>query len=134
MLQYTDLISDAEGELQKICDFLGVSFEEQMLSYYKRDETGFAKGEASWKKQTLRPIQKNKNEEWKSGLTNWQIELIEIIAGEYLEKMNYQKRNTKSPPFLKKMLWKTVDYSQSIRAALTGSRKEGYCSPNKFKI
>lgn len=134
MLRYADLIADVEGVLQIICDFLGVSFEEQMMNYYDRDETGFAKSEISWKKQTLKPIKKNKNEEWKSALTDWQIALIENSAGDYLKKMNYQKWSESSLPFPKKMLWRTVDYCRSVRETLTGSRKEGYSDPNKFNF
>ncbi|MDR9367170.1 MAG: sulfotransferase [Balneolaceae bacterium] len=134
MIRYSDLIADAEGVLQKICDFLGVSFEKQMLNYYDRDETGFADGETSWKKRTLKPIQKNRNEDWKSALTNWQIALIENTAGDYLKKMNFKTSNVKSLPFPIKLLWKAVDYSRSARAAITRSRQEGYIDPHTFKF
>lgn len=134
MLRYSDLIADAEGVLQKICDFLNVSFEKQMLNYYDRDETGFADGETSWKKRTLKPIQKNRNEDWKSALTNWQIALIENTAGDYLKKMNFKTSNLKSLPFPLELLWKAVDYSRSARAAITGSRQEGYIDPHTFKF
>lgn len=134
MLRYTDLISDVEGTLQKICTFLGVSFEEQMLNYFDRNETGFAKGEISWKKQTLEPIQQNRNDEWKSGLTDWQIALIEDSAGEYLEKMNYKSRNGKALTQPKKVFYQSMDFSRSVWATLSGSREEGYHDPNHFKL
>lgn len=134
MLRYSDLILDVEGVLQKICDFLGVSFEQQMLNYYERDEKGFAEGETSWKKQTLKPIQKNRNEEWKSDLSNWQIALIENYAGKYLEKMNYQKWNVPPLPFPKKLYWQAVDYGRSLRATISGVRDEEYTDPVKFKF
>ncbi|MDZ7720694.1 MAG: sulfotransferase [Balneolaceae bacterium] len=134
MLRYTDLISDVEGVLQKICAFLGVSFQEQMLNYYNRDEKGFADGENSWKKQTLKPIQKNKNKEWKSALTDWQIVLIEKHTGKYLKYMNYQKWSEASFSFPKKMYWQAIDFSRSVLATLSGSRGEGYSDPNKFTL
>jgi hypothetical protein len=133
MLLYSDLIADPEGVLQKICDFLGVSFEKQMLNYYERDETGFALGERSWKKRTLKPIQKNRNEDWKTALTNWQIALIENKAGDYLKRMKFKIWNARSLPFTKKLFWTAVDYSRSVRAEITGSRKEGYVDPHTFK-
>lgn len=133
MLRYSDLIADVEGVLQKICDFLDVSFEKQMLNYYDREETGFADSETSWKKRTLKPIQKNRNEDWKSSLTNWQISLIENTAGDYLKMMNFKTSNERSLPFPIKLLWKAVDYSRSARAAITGSRQEGYIDPRTFK-
>lgn len=133
MIRYTDMITDTEETLKKICNFLGVRFEEQMLNYYERDETGFAEGEKSWKKQTLKPIQKNKNHEWKSGLRNWQISLIEDSAGEYLQKMNYQKWDGISLHQPQKMFYQTFDFGRSVWSTLSGSRKEGYHDPNHFK-
>ncbi len=134
MLRYTDLISDVKGALQKICTFLGVNFEEEMLNYHKRTETGFAEGEKSWKKQTLKPLQKNRNDEWKSGLSNWQISLIEELAGRYLKKMDYQKWNDISLYQPQKMLYQTIDFGRSAWSTLSGSRKEGYHDPNHFKL
>lgn len=134
MIRYTDLISDVEGTLKKISTFLGIHFEEQMLNYHERDEMGFAEGEKSWKKQTLKPIQKNKNEEWKSGLSDWQITLIEDTAGEYLGKMNYQKWNGQNLHQPKKMIYQSIDFTRSVWSTLSGSRKEGYQNPNHFKL
>lgn len=133
MLRYSDLISDVKETLRMICNFLEVSFEEQMLTYYDREETGFAKGEKSWKKQTLKPIQGNKNEEWKSSLKDWEIGLIENSAGQYLEYMNYQKRVDPILGLPKKIFYQSVDFSRSIWSTLSGSRDEGYSDPNKFK-
>lgn len=134
MLQYLDLVSDVEGTLKKICTFLGIQFEEQMLNYYDREEIGFAEREQSWKKQTLKPLQKNKNEEWKSGLTDWQIALIEDSAGNHLEKMDYESwdRATLSRP--KKLFYQSVDLCRSIWSTISGSRTEGYHDPNHFKF
>ncbi len=133
MLRYQDLIDDSEGMLKQICAFLGVNFEEQMLEYYKRDEKGFAEGEKSWKKGTLKPIQKDKNEEWKSKLTKWQISLVESMAGKNLQKMNYEKSG-ESLSFPKKLFYQCVDFSRSIWATLTNARYEGYKNPRKGKF
>lgn len=133
MLRYSDLIADVPGVLQSICDFLGVKFEETMLEYYKRDEIGFAEGEKSWKEGTLKPIQKNKNEEWKSALKDWQIALIEDTAGKYLQKLGYRE-NGKSLSIVKKLFFQCVDLGRSAWATVTGSRKEGYKDPHTFKI
>lgn len=133
MLRYSDLIEDTDGVLHKICSFLGVSFEKQMLEYYKRDEEGFAKGEKSWKKGTLKPIQKDKNEEWKFALKKWQVSLVEDIAGEHLNKMGYQSKED-SLPFIKKLFYQCVDFSKSIWATLSNERDEGYKDSKTFKF
>lgn len=131
MLRYQDLIEDSEGMLKRICVFLGVDFQPEMMEYYNREEKGFAEGEKAWKKGTLKPIQKNKNEEWKSALKPWQIALVESTAGSKLEEMGYRKSEY-SLSFSKNLFYQCLDFSRSIRATLTGARKEGYTDPNKF--
>ncbi len=133
MLRYTDLIADVEAELQRVCDFLGVEFQESMLEYYKRDEKGFAEGEKSWKKGTLKPIQKNKNEEWKLALKDWQIVLVEETAGKYLKSLGYDKSG-KSLSRVKKLFFQSVDLGRSAWATITRSRSEGYQDPRTFKF
>jgi hypothetical protein len=133
MIRYSDLIADVEGTLRVVCNFLNVSFEEMMLNYYNREETGFAKGEKSWKKQTLKPLQEDKNEEWKSSLKDWEIALIEKTTGNYLEKMGYQKWLESGLGFPKQLFYQSVDFSRSVWSTLTDSRDEGYVDPNRFK-
>ena len=130
MLRYQDLIDNTEGMLKKICSLLKVDFEPEMLEYYKRGEKGFAEGEKSWKKGTLQPIQKNKNEEWKTALTGWQIALVENKAGTKLEEMKYEKSG-QSLSFPKKLFYQCLDFSRSARATITGARYEGYTYPDK---
>lgn len=133
MIRYSDLISNVEDTLRTVCNFLKVSFEEDMLNYYNREETGFAKGEKSWKKQTLKPLQENKNEEWKSSLKDWEIALIEKTASDYLEKMDYPKWLESGLGFPKQLFYQSVDFSRSVWSTLTGLRDEGYVDPNRFK-
>jgi hypothetical protein len=133
MLRYQDLIEEPEHRLKEICSFLGVNFEQQMLEYHQRDEEGFAEGEKSWKKGTLQPIQKNKNEEWKEELTPWQVTLVENMAGEHLQKMDYEKSG-ESLSFPKKLFYQCIDFSKSIWATLTKARHEGYKDPRKKKF
>lgn len=131
MLRYSDLIANTEGELQKICTFLGMNFEEAMLEYYNREEEGFAAREKSWKNGTLKPLQENRNEEWKSALTAWQITLVEHIAGDYLTRMGYEKSGC-GLPFQKKLFYQCVDFSRSIWATLAKTRDEGYKNPSEI--
>lgn len=133
MLRYTDLIADAEGELRRVCEFLGINFQESMLEFYNRDEKGFAEGEKSWKKGTLKPLQKDKNEEWKSALKDWQIVLIEEKAGKYLKQLGYEKSG-KSLSAVKKLFFQSVDLGRSAWATITRSRYEGYKDPRTFKF
>lgn len=133
MLRYQDLIEDAEGMLNRICDFLRVDFQQQMLEFYNRDEKGFAEGEKSWKKGTLKPIQKNRNDDWKTALEPWQIALVEKTAGSRLQEMGYEKSEY-SLSFSKNLFYQCLDFSRSIWATITGAREEGYAYPDESKF
>lgn len=133
MLRYKDLIADPEHILTELCTFLGVSYDPAMMKYYQRDESGFAEGESAWKKDTLKPIQNDKNEEWKKSLNSWQVHLIEDTAGPYLEKMGYNGAGRKQN-FLHKLLFKSLDFSRSVWSTLTYARYEGYRDPASIKF
>jgi len=134
MVRYCDLIQFPKQTLQEITAHIGVDFEPDMLEYHNRDaeEKGFAPGEYSWKQETLEPLKKNKNRHWKDQLTDWQITLIEDVAGEWLVKMGYKPQGKELNPF-QKMWYSAVDFSRSVIATLTNARDEGYRKPKDFK-
>ncbi|MDZ7714725.1 MAG: sulfotransferase [Balneolaceae bacterium] len=133
MLRYCDLIEDPESVLKKVSNFLGIEFQQDMLNYYERDEKGFAEGEKEWKEETLEPLKKNKNEEWKDSLENWQVALVEQQAGKYLEEMGYKPSGNSLSTF-QKIIFSAVDFGKSVWATITNARDEGYNSPAKFKF
>jgi len=133
MLQYRDLVASPEKVLQQVTNLTNIPFEEQMLRYYDRDEKGFAEGEESWKSGTFEPLKKNKNEEWKTGLSSGQVALVEKWAGSYLKEMGYEPQNV-SFSIPKSLLYHSWDMGRSAWATITNSRYEGYQSPTKFNL
>ena len=133
MIRYCDLIKDPKDVLGKISEFLGIDYEHEMLNYYNRDETGFAEGEHGWKQETMEPLKMDKNEEWKSSLTEWQVCLVEHQAGKYLEEMGYE-RSDNLLPTVKRFFYQITDFGKSVWSTITNARDEGYRSPTKFKF
>jgi hypothetical protein len=124
-LRYCELIKNPTSELKRISSFLGVGFENNMLQFHKRAEKGFAEQENSWKNETLEPLKKNKNSEWKNALSDSEVAIIEATAGKYLQSMNYKKSSS-----IYSRIWSLpyflFDYGKSVRATVMGTRKEGY--------
>ena len=131
MLRYCDLVAAPEAVLNRVCRFLEIPYRDDMLWYYQRDEKGFAEGEKDWKSGTFKPIKKNKNEEWKTGLRSWQVSLVEQWAGKYLEEMGYQPHGGAMSKF-RSVPWHLLDLGRSAWADLTNARDEGYRSPAEF--
>jgi LPS sulfotransferase NodH len=135
MTRYRDLIDDPAGTLEHIINHLGYEFEEEMLQYYRRDqeEQGFAPGEMDWKNETLEPLKTNKNESWKTELSDWQVAIVEETAGSWLPYMGYDAQMDKMNVW-KRILYSGLDWSRSAVATILGSRNEGYQEPGRFSL
>ncbi|SDJ90695.1 Sulfotransferase family protein [Nonomuraea maritima] len=48
-VRYEDLVADPEGELRRLCLFLGVEFEPAMLDYGRQEHGAFVKGIGDWR-------------------------------------------------------------------------------------
>ena len=95
-IAYEDLIQKPEATLQKLTTFLGVSYDEKMLTFSKSAKELVDKKEIQWKKETMQPLMKGNSNKWKSSLTNFQATFIEQISKEYFQQLNYQKEASKN--------------------------------------
>ncbi len=90
VVRYEDLIADPETLLRSICDFLGESFEPDMLQFHQRSEAerGFRADEV-WKQNTLHAVDTGRVEQWRLELTPGQIKLVERLAGSRMLQRGY---------------------------------------------
>lgn len=90
IVRYEDLVSQPETTLRAICQFLGESFEPQMLQFHERPaaERGFRVDEV-WKENTLCAVDASRSEHWRNDLSPAQVRMIEKIAGARLERHGY---------------------------------------------
>lgn len=92
-ITYESLVSDTEGAVRRVCEFLGVPFDERMITghtdrlfegFYRNKNNGdFRKFHESLTK----PINDSKIGEWKEKMPAGELALVEAIAGAYGEKM-----------------------------------------------
>ena len=89
-IRYEDLVLEPEKTLIKVCDFLGLNFEEQMLNYYTTTiQDGLEPEEyLAWKQKNLQPLQKNEVDKYKQ-LTNKELIDFEKAAESFLKKYDY---------------------------------------------
>lgn len=90
LVKYEDLVSDAEGEVKRICSFLSEEAEKPMLEFFKTSE---AKKSASickaWE-NTQKPIMEKNFGKFKKGLSSKEIKVFESIARKELEAFGYE--------------------------------------------
>jgi hypothetical protein len=88
-VRYEDLVDDPEPSLWKICKFIGETYDNCMLEYYRSSEH-FIKDEP-WKEGTYSPVYSSSVQKWRYELTESQICLIEWITGRQLEYYGYSR-------------------------------------------
>ncbi len=85
-LRYEDLIENLPVILPKICDFIGIKFESNMLNYYKNNADFNLNKE---NRHTNKAPDSSLAEKWKQKLTLRQVKIINSIAHEELKRYQY---------------------------------------------
>jgi hypothetical protein len=99
-LRYESLVTDPATQLQRVCAFLGESFEPGMLDYHGRPESerGFDVSE-TWKQRTRQPLDAGRLEAWRGELTRVQIALVEAAVGDdALRDSDWPSAGERLPP------------------------------------
>ena len=87
-IRYEDLVADPCSVLTKVCEFLSLSYSDQMLDYYKHnDEPEEFK---AWKGKTFEPVAMSSVGRYEADLTKEQIQIFESAAGDALRLGGYE--------------------------------------------
>lgn len=91
LLRFEDLLSNAEKEVKKICNFLEVKYLPQMLEFYKSDEVVENSNRLPSWKDTKYPIIKEKFGMYKIKLDEMEIRFIESLCREEMDFLGYKR-------------------------------------------
>lgn len=72
-LRYEDLVDDAKNQLGNVCRWIGLDFDEGMLSFNTAAGQLVAEDEMQWKKETLGRLITRNHGKWKHGLSAFEI-------------------------------------------------------------
>jgi hypothetical protein len=90
-VRFEDLIHDTEGELRRICEFLGEAFDPAVLQYAASGETEMPIDSMQWHRTSTRPPDPEKVYEWKRRMPVADRILFEAVAGDALELFGYER-------------------------------------------
>lgn len=92
MIRFEDLVRESELYLSKVCDFLGLSFESDMLTYYRKNakEQDEPLSSMDWKKKTLEKPDETNIGKYKRELDQTSITEFNTIAKDMLQKFDYE--------------------------------------------
>ncbi|CAN5526737.1 hypothetical protein BH11ARM1_BH11ARM1_18380 [soil metagenome] len=113
-VRYEDLVSKPKEELERLCGFLEVPFQESMLEYHKRSYSGFLEAETH-KLGTLQPVYTGSLDKWKEQLSPQNIELLEAFAGDRMTKLGYEITAKPTPKLNAQLKFLFLSYKTRVR-------------------
>ncbi|MCA9171697.1 MAG: sulfotransferase [Planctomycetales bacterium] len=88
-LTYEQLIHDAAGELRRVCEFLGVTFETAQLQFHERHDTQALATAAADFANLQQPLMSDNADKFRSELSEAEIQYVEAICGEQMQRFGY---------------------------------------------
>lgn len=89
-MRYEDLITDTEPVLRALCDFLSLPFSARLLEFHNKDEAQAAANRSQYWENLNKPILKENYAKFKTGLSRFELALIESQVGELMIRFGYQ--------------------------------------------
>jgi Sulfotransferase family len=88
-VRYEDLLRDAEGQLRRICGFLGEDYDPVMLSYHRSDVP--YPSDPRNLAALRQPVRNDNHTKWRGRLSRREQRIFEAIAGDVLERYGYPR-------------------------------------------
>ena len=90
-IRYEDFLSQQQSTLERVCRFLGIDFLPQMTDIVaSREARQLSQLSALWSSNSHAPITAN-IDKFKQQLSDKEIEVIETLAGDYMERYGYTR-------------------------------------------
>ena len=80
LIDYELLLQEPKRQLQKLCHFLELEFESNMLNFQETSKKLIQKDELSWKKETMQPLLASNFGKWKDALTDVEAHASFLVA------------------------------------------------------
>lgn len=90
-VKYENLISNTKREIEIICRFLGIKFENDMINYHLKKNTNFNIYKEPWKKKNIQPIDSDNKNKWLTEMSITERQVSKIILGDSITKKGYRK-------------------------------------------
>jgi hypothetical protein len=97
-VHYEQMAREPEHWLRQICDFLGVAFDPNMLSFHERTDRFITRTSQAWHPNTFKPISAASVERWRGQYSPEQVGLIEMVCGSRMSKWGYAREGRAVTP------------------------------------
>lgn len=111
-IRYEDFLVNQEAILRKICQFFGIEFLDSMLDISRSKEAQNISGmSALWETNSCPPIPAY-IDKFKKYLSIEEIEIIETLAGDYMDYYGYEKMTKANVKIIEEMIEKVKERSE----------------------
>jgi hypothetical protein len=90
-VSYENLTACPEPIVRLLCAFLGVTYRESMLDYYRTEEAKQATASSALWKNVTRPVMPNNSSKFLREAATWDIAIFESVAGHVLDALGYAR-------------------------------------------
>ena len=84
-IRYEALLAEPAGTLRALCAALDLDYDPAMLNYHGTARHLVSPSEEAWKAETLGPLLTDNTEKWRTGLSPWELALVECACREAIE-------------------------------------------------
>lgn len=93
-VRYEDLLADPEAVVERLCEFVDLSFDPSMLSFHEGSSRTFEMEAEPWKKKASEPIDPSNREKWRDQMGAADRWIVEQVAGEGMATRGYPRQET----------------------------------------
>jgi hypothetical protein len=93
VVRYEDIVHDPEGEMRKLCEFIGEAFEPAMLGLGGAEDFRDAGGNSSFGRFAVGEISPRSVGRFREVLSPRQVAFMEAAAGDAMAKLGYERSN-----------------------------------------
>jgi len=97
-VRYEDVVADPESEVRRICEFLGLDYDPDLLAIERTDPTKFVDEQSGWFRGIWSGINANAVGKWRREMTADQQRVFESIAGAELDLLGYERSSSAPEP------------------------------------
>jgi hypothetical protein len=88
-LHYEELVASPESSLRRVCNFLNLAFDANMLNYYAQHSQGVNVSREPWKGNATKPISSTSLTRWQTDLATQEVAIIEAVTGKEMRQLDY---------------------------------------------
>jgi len=90
-ISYEEITTDTERTMRRLCEFLGATYHEAMLDFYKSEEARSAAQSSALWGNVVKPVMANNSRKFLREASEEDVRIFELVAGDVLDALGYAR-------------------------------------------